>query len=222
VREVIGQILPFAVVAALSPIPIIAVVLMLSTPRARVNGPVFLAGWVIGLAVLGVVLLTVASGLDASDPDSQSSVSTLKLVLGIGMFVVASRQWRKRPHGDEQAAMPKWMGAVDAFSPAKAFVAGIALVAVNPKNLIITIAAAATISQSGLSGSDQAIAYAVYAALATVGVAIPLVIYFAMGERAAAPLASLKSWMGTHNAAIMAAICLVIGAKLIGDALPGI
>src|SRR5262249_17945169 len=116
---------------------------MLSTPRARVNGPTFLAGWVASLAVLGVVLLSVGSGLDASDPDSQSGVSTLKLVLGLAMFVVAARQWRKRPHGDETPDMPKWMGAVDAFTPAKAFGAGIALVAANPKNLVITIAAAA-------------------------------------------------------------------------------
>lgn len=221
-REVIGQLLPLAVVAALSPIPIVAVVLMLSTPRARANGPSFLAGWVAALVVLGVVLLTVGSGLDASDPDSQSGVSTLKLVLGIAMFVVAGRQWRKRPHGNEQAVMPKWMGAIDTFAPGKAFLAGIAVVAVNPKNLIITVAAAATITQSGLSGADQAIAYAVYAVIATIGVAVPLVIYFAMGERAAAPLASLKTWMTEHNAAIMAVICIVIGAKLVGDALPGI
>jgi threonine/homoserine/homoserine lactone efflux protein len=114
------------------------------------------------------------------------------------------------------------MGAIDALSPAKAFGAGVALVVVNPKNLIITIAAAATIGQSGLSGSDQAIAYAVYALIATIGVAVPLVISVAMGDRSAALLASMKTWMSTHNAAIMAVICLVIGAKLIGDALPGI
>jgi threonine/homoserine/homoserine lactone efflux protein len=222
VREVIGQLLPLAVVVALSPIPIIAVVLMLATERARVNGPSFLVGWVGGLAVLGVLLLSFASGLDASDSDSQSGVSTLKLVLGIAMILVALRQWRGRPRGDEQPTMPKWMDAIDAFSPAKAFGAGVVLVAVNPKNLIITIAAAATIGQSGLSGSDQAIAYAVYALIATIGVAVPLVIFFAMGDRAAALLASMKAWMSTHNAAIMAVICLVIGAKLIGDALPGI
>ncbi len=37
--EAIGQALPFAVGVALSPVPIIAVILMLVTPRARANGP---------------------------------------------------------------------------------------------------------------------------------------------------------------------------------------
>jgi hypothetical protein len=38
VGDAIGQILAFAVVIALSPVPIIAIVLMLGTPRARANG----------------------------------------------------------------------------------------------------------------------------------------------------------------------------------------
>jgi len=118
--------------------------------------------------------------------------------------------------------MPRWMGAVDGFTPARAFLAGVALVVLNPKNLVITIAAATTVGQSNLSGADQAVAYAIYALLATVGVAVPLVMSFVMGARADAALASLKSWMAMHNAAIMAVICVVIGAKLIGDALPGV
>ena len=52
----IGQIIPLAVGVALSPLPIIAVILMVTTPRGRVTGPSFLAGWVIALAVLGTVV----------------------------------------------------------------------------------------------------------------------------------------------------------------------
>ena len=51
--QAIGQILPFAVGVGLSPVPIIAVVVMLATPRARANGPAFLLGWLVGLAVVG-------------------------------------------------------------------------------------------------------------------------------------------------------------------------
>ena len=47
--EAIGQSLPLAIGVALSPIPIIAVVLMLTTPRARANGPAFVLGWLVGL-----------------------------------------------------------------------------------------------------------------------------------------------------------------------------
>jgi threonine/homoserine/homoserine lactone efflux protein len=52
--DVIGQVLSLAVGVSLSPVPIMAVVLMLGTPAGRRNGPAFLAGWVIGLAVVGI------------------------------------------------------------------------------------------------------------------------------------------------------------------------
>ena len=53
--EAIGQLLPFAVGVAVSPMPIVAMVLMLITPKAKVNGSVFLLGWVLGIAVAGTI-----------------------------------------------------------------------------------------------------------------------------------------------------------------------
>ena len=69
--------------------------------------------------------------------------------------------------------------------------------------------------------SEQAIAYAVFALIGTVGVAAPVVIYFALGDRSGPILDRLKTWMAQHNAVIMAVLCLVIGAKLVGDAIAG-
>jgi Sap, sulfolipid-1-addressing protein len=57
----------------------------------------------------------------------------------------------------------------------------------------------------------------VFVAVASVGVATPVVIYFALGERSAKLLGELKGWMAANNAAIMAVLLLVIGTKLIGD-----
>ena len=41
--QAIGEVLPLAVGVALSPLPIVAVVLMLVTVRAKVNGPAFIS-----------------------------------------------------------------------------------------------------------------------------------------------------------------------------------
>ena len=56
--DAVGQLLPLALVVALSPPPIIAVVVMLIGERGRVNGPVFLAGRILGLVAIGVVVLS--------------------------------------------------------------------------------------------------------------------------------------------------------------------
>jgi Na+/melibiose symporter-like transporter len=221
VGQAIGQVLPLAVGVALSPIPIIAVILMLVTPRARANGPAFLVGWLAGLAVIGAIVL-LASPASASDQGQPATwVNVLKLVLGILLLLVSLRQWRGRPHGEEEPAAPKWMGAIEGFRPGKALGAGAVLAGANPKNLLLAVAAAASIAGAGISGGEQAVAYAVFALIGTVGVAIPVVVYFAMGDRAGPLLQGMKQWMGRNNAVIMAVLLLVIGAKLVGDAISG-
>ena len=221
--ETIGQILALGVGVALSPVPIIAVVLMLGTPRARVNGPAFVAGWIVGLAVVGAIVLVVSGAAGANeDAEPAKWVDWLKIVLGLLLGLVAVKQWRGRPREGASGELPTWMRAIDTFTPARAFAVAVALSGVNPKNLLLTVGAAATIAQAGLPAGEEAIALAVFIAVGTLGVGIPVAIYFLLGDRARRILDELKAWMGAHNAAIMAVLCLVIGAKLIGDGISGL
>jgi hypothetical protein len=221
--QAIGSSLPLAVGVALSPIPIIAVVLMLTSRRARSNGPAFVIGWLIGLAVIGAIVLSVAGPAGASKSGSPATwVSWVKIVLGAALLLVAVRQFRSRPKDSDEAALPKWMASIDTMKPLTVLGLAALLGGVNPKNLLLAVSAGASIAQTGISGADQAIAYAVFALIGTIGVGTPVVIYFALGERSATMLATLKDWMGRHNAVIMSVLCLVIGVKLIGDAIGGL
>ena len=220
--QAIGGSLPLAVGIALSPIPIIAVVLMLTSRKARVNGPVFVLGWLIGLGVVGAIVLALAGQGGASTSGSPATwVSWVKVALGILLLLVAVRQFRSRPHEGDEPQMPKWMTTIDKTSPLAALGLAAALSGANPKNLLLAVGGAAAIAQTGISGSQQAIAYAVFAAVATLGVGIPVVIYFAMGARSGKLLAGLKNWMSQHNAVIMTVLCVIIAAKLIGDGISG-
>ena len=221
--QAIGQILAFAVGVAISPLPIIGVVLILATPSARANGPAFLLGWVLGLAILGTVVLLVSGGANASSGGEPAKwVSVLKLVLGALLLLVALKQWRGRPTGDEQGHLPKWMQAIDAFGAAKSFGMGALLAAVNPKNFLMTVGAGAAIAQTGIAAGQQAATLAIFILIASIGVGAPVVIFFALGDRSVKVLAELKDWMSGNNAAIMAVLLLVIGAKLIGDGITGL
>ena len=218
--KAIGDSLPMAIGIALSPVPIIAVVLMLTTERAKVNGLAFVAGWLAGLGVVGAIVLASAGPADASSSGTPAMwVSWLLIVLGALLLLVAARQFRGRPRGEEQAPLPKWMGAIDTFKPPAALSAGAVLAAANPKNLLLAVGGAVAIAQTGIAGGQQALAYLVFTVIATIGVGIPVIIYFAMGKRSADILDKLKDWMAQHNAAIMSVLCLIIGVKLIGDAI---
>jgi len=222
VGAAIGGTLPFALGVALSPIPIIAVVLMLTTQRARVNGTVFIAGWLAGLAVAGAIALSIAGPADASSSGAPATwVSWLKVVLGAALLLIAALQFRNRPRKGDRVELPKWMDRVDQIKPLPAAGLGV-LSGLNPKNLLLVAAAAAAIAQTGISGGEQAIAYLVFALLGTLGVGTPVGIYFTMGARSEKPLSELKDWMAQNNAVIMAVICLIIGVKLIGDAIGGL
>ncbi|HEY9412316.1 MAG TPA: GAP family protein [Jiangellaceae bacterium] len=221
--EAIGQTLPFAVAVALSPVPIIAIVLILGTPRARTNGLAFLLGWVFGLAAVGTVVLLATSGTDTTEDDGPAAwVSWVKLALGVLMLLIAGRSWRGRPREGQPATMPGWMAALDTFTAPKSAGTAILLSAVNPKNLVLTLGAAAAIVETGIPAGEEFVALAVFVLVGALGIAVPVVIYVFMGARADELLSGLKEWLGEHNAAIMAAVCLVIGAKLIGDAISGL
>jgi hypothetical protein len=218
--EAIGGSLPLAVGIALSPLPIIAVVLMLTSRRAKVNGPMFVLGWLLGLGIVGAIVLTLAGSAGAGTSGSPAAwVSWVEIVLGVLLLLVAVLQFRGRPHGDEQAQMPKWMASIDDISPPATLGLAALLAGVNPKNLLLAVGGAATIASTGISGGQQAIAYLVFALIATLGVGLPVGIYFVMGARSATVLATVKDWMSRHNAVIMAVLCLIIATKLIGDAI---
>ena len=220
--DAIGQVLALAVVVALSPVPIIAVVLMLGTPRARVNGPAFVLGWVLGLTVVGGAVMALAGAAGASDDGPAEWVDWLKLVLGALLLLLAVKQWRGRPRAGETPRMPSWMKAIDGFTPGRALGIGAALSGVNPKNLLLTVGAAAAIAQTATSTGDEIIALAVFIAIGTLGAAVPVVLFFLLGDRATPLLEDLRAWMAANNATIMTVLCLVIAAKLIGDGISGL
>lgn len=221
--EAIGQILSFAVGVALSPIPIICVVLMLGTARARSNGIAFVLGWVLGLAGLGTVVLLISSGASASDGGAPADwISVLKLALGALLLAVAVKQWRGRPRSGAEAEVPGWMKTIDSFTSAKAAGFGVLLSALNPKNLLLVVGAAAAIAQTGASAGSQAVALVVFVVIGTLSVGAPVALYFALGERSKGILDGLKGWMSQNNAAIMTVLCLILGGKLIGDGISGL
>ncbi len=152
----ISEVLPFAIGIAISPIPIIAIILILFSNRARVNGPMFLAGWMVGLAVVSTVVYFVSDAAASNSSSTPSdSVSWGKVALGALLLGLARRNYAKRPKPGEAAELPKWMATVETISPVRAFGLAIVLAVVNPKNLVLALGAAAGLGQLGLDHSRR-------------------------------------------------------------------
>jgi len=208
----ISDVLPLALGVAISPIPIIAVILMLFSSRARTNGPSFLLGWIVGLSLVCAIVVFLADALDVgTDSGASDGASTLKVALGLVLIIAGLRRWRHRPAPGTEAPMPKWMAAVDSVTPVKAAGLGVLLSGVNPKNLLLAVAAAATVAQANLSTSDTVVTLAVFVVLASLTIAVPVVCYLLGGDRAKSMLEGWKVWLAANNATVMAVLFVVFG-----------
>ena len=94
----IGEVLTYAAAVAISLLAIIAVILMLFSSRAKVNGPAFVAGWMIALTVVfGVVYVLSNQGNASTSSTTTDTISWGKIVFGALLLLLAARGWRNRP-----------------------------------------------------------------------------------------------------------------------------
>lgn len=220
---VIGDLLPLAVGVAISPVPIIATILMLLAPRAGAASVGFLLGWLVGIAGATTLFTLLAGTTDlGSSDDPSTTASWVQIVLGALLLVLAVRQWRARPKPGEQGTLPAWMSAIDSFTLGKAAGLGFLLSAVNPKNLLMSAAAGTAIGGGGLSGGETTLAVVLFVALAASTVAVPVIGYAVAAQRMRRPLDELKVWLQDNNTAVMSVLLLVIGIVLVGKGVGGL
>lgn len=221
--SVIGDILPVALGVAISPVPIIAVILMLLSPHARTTSLGFLVGWVAGIAVL-VTLVTVLVNPAASGDEQNPStwVAWVEIVLGLAAALVGVRQWRGRPTGDEPAALPGWMASIDSMTAVRALGLAAVLAAVNPKNLTLCLAGGVSIGGGELSAGETTVAVVVFVVIASSTVVVPVLGYLSAQSRMAGPLDELKTWLTHNNAVVMSVLMLVLGVVILGKGVGGL
>lgn len=216
---VLGDLLPLAVGVAVSPVPIIAAILMLLGKRAGSTSIGFALGWILGIIVATTVFVLVGGAASGSDDEPSTTSSWIKLVIGVLLLGVGVRQWRTR---NSEHATPKWMAAIDDMTASKGLAIGFALAAVNPKNLLMCIAAGVTIGAGAEGVGQNVVAVAVFTVLAASTVAIPVIAYQVAAERLSPMLASLKEWLGANNTTVMSVLILVIAIVLIGKGIGGL
>ena len=212
------ELIPLALVVALSPLSIIPAVLVLHTPRPRPTGLAFLAGWLIGLAALTAVFIEVSSllgGLDKPPPWA----SWVRIIVGAALIVFGIYQWLTRKRS---AHAPGWMQSLAKLTPARAALAAVALTVVNPKVLFICAAAGLAIGTAGLGSPHVWVAEAWYVAVAASTVAIPILAYAVSGDRLDEPLRRLKDWMERQHATLVAGILVVIGLLVLYKGIHGL
>lgn len=218
VRFVLTELIPLALVVALSPLSIIPAVLVLHTPRPRPTGLAFLVGWLVGLAALTIIFLEL-SNLVADLNKQPRWASWVRIVVGAALIVFGIYRFLMRKRSEHT---PGWMQGLGKLTPARAGLAAVALTVVNPKVLFMCAAAGVAIGTAGLGSSHVWLPVVWYVAVAGSTVAMPILAYAVSGDRLHEPLTRLKEWMERQHAVLVAAILVVIGLLVLYKGIHGL
>lgn len=213
------ELIPLALVVALSPLSIIPAVLVLHSPSPRPSGLAFLVGWVVGLAVLTQLFVEVSSllggGLDKAPPWA----SWVRIVAGAALILFGAYKWLTRKRSEHS---PKWMSSFANITPRKALITAVVLVVVNPKVLFMCAAAGLAIGTEGLHRAGAELNVVFYVVIAASTVALPILAYAASGDRLHQPLVRLKDWMEAQHATLVAGILVVLGLLVLYKGIHGL
>lgn len=216
IGQALGQILSQAVGIAISPAPIILVIVVLFSRRSMTNAAAFLAGWAVG--VLGVFLIASAVVDSASDDSGPSDTQgVIQVVLGLLFLGLAVRQWRSRPAPGTTPEPPAFLAKVETMGPAVAAGLGLLFTVANPKNLPLLISAGADAGQLGLDASELAVVAVVFLLITMIGVAAPVVLTLALGDRAQGILHGWEDWLSHNNNTVMLVLFAVLAFKMLGS-----
>ncbi|MFF3886096.1 GAP family protein [Streptomyces sp. NPDC001914] len=220
--QAMGAMLPAALAVALSPFPLIGIILILSGAHGRRNGLLFAAGWITGLTIAATLIALLFGGAD--DPDSTSSAVADwgRVLAGGALIVLGVRTWWKRPRAGEQTEQPRWMASLDDATAPRALLLGALLSGANPKNLVLTASATTSIVEAGAHDVGLVVAVTVYVLIASCTVLGTVGLHLVGGRRAASVLDGIRQFMVTNSTVITVIVLLLLGAKILGDGLSGL
>ena len=213
------ELVPLALVVALSPLSIIPAVLVLQAPRPKPTGLAFLVGWVVGLAALTQVFVEVSGLLGGGFDRPPGWASYVRIGVGAALIVWGIYKFVTRKRTEHA---PKWMSSFGRLTPARAGVTALVLVVVNPKVLFMCAAAGLAIGTEGHGRVGAALGVVYYVAVAASTVVLPILAYVISGDRLDPTLERLKNWMEAQHATLVAAILVVLGILVLYKGIHGL
>jgi hypothetical protein len=209
------QLLPIALAAALSSVPISIMVVILLSARRRATAAPYLVGSVLGAAIVVTVTTALAvAALPVRRPRLiEPWVAGIEIVAGLALLVVAVISWRRRRAVPATSKGSRWTPIVNALTPIKAFGLGL-LLSLRAKNLLLATIVSVQLRDAKQDAATAAILIAIYVLIATCTLTVPILLTLlnptAMEPRLNAAVAFLAA-RGRTISAIAGGVVAIIG-----------
>jgi threonine/homoserine/homoserine lactone efflux protein len=215
------QLIPYALVASLSPVGFAATAAVLRSGRLKALGFAigFVSGQLLACSILVALGGAVVPGHDVKHPEFAAVV---ELAFGLVLLGFAARLSRPPPAEQHVAGRSRSEAAIERLRHLHvltSLAAGLLLGIGGPKRLVLTVLAAASITAAGVSTSVEAGLVVWYGILATALVWVPVVAFVTLGGRAVAALDVAEEWLTRHQRRVMFFALAIIGLLLIADGL---
>lgn len=218
---VVGAVLPQAMAIALSPVPMICIVLVLLSDRPVRAGLCFAVGWVGALSIaVGLVAWLTDTVAEGHEESARDGVDVVQLAVGVLFGVLAVRYWRKRPEPGTTPPRPAIVDRMATLSAAGLVVAGAAAALANVKNLPLVLSAGSLLGGAGLSSVELTAAAAIFVVAASLTVLGPLLAVVVVGpDRSARGLRSVEAWLLANLNTLTVVLLAVLSTVLVGKGL---
>ncbi|WP_271001025.1 GAP family protein [Listeria seeligeri] len=214
----ISAILSPAVGILISPFPIVGLILILLSNKARINSIFYTVGWIVGnIAVFFIGLFLMGSAVSSSE-DQSMVVKIVLLVLGVLLILLGAHDFMKRSKNGEEATTPKWFEKMSHIKPGGAMVFAFVLSAVNPKNMLLSLTAGVSVGTLNLAGGQEITATIIFGIIACCSIYIPTIAFLIAGRKLNNVLDITRKWLIQNNSVIMAVLFLFIGLSVISKA----
>ena len=214
----LAEVLPLALGVAVSPVPVLAVLAVLLSDGHERNGAAYLAAWTGGLLVVIATVTALGIGSPSAGRHPSTALLVAEACAGVALLVAAVVVLRRRSRRPEPARAPRWLAALDAMTPRGAAGLAVLLLAVNIKDLPLTVAAGAKLSGAELSGAAQAGVIVLFTLVASATVAAPVLAAAIAGPRADPLLRRWHDLIARHGAVAVAIVLAGVGILLMLDA----
>lgn len=215
----VSAILSPAVGILISPFPIVGLILILLSNKARINSIFYTLGWIIGNIVIFLIGLFVMGSAVNTSGDQSMLVKIVLIVLGVLLILLGAHDFTKRPKKGEKADTPKWFAKMSNIKPGGAMIFAFLLSAVNPKNMLLSLTAGVSVGTLNLVGGQETMAIILFGIIACCSIYIPTIAFLIAGVRLNNVLDSTRKWLIQNNSLIMALLFLFIGLSVISKAL---
>lgn len=226
VGNALVDMLPYTIGLIVSPLPVVAVVVLLVSQGGLAKSAVFEVAW---LVTSFLVVWGLAEAVAAADPHPAGEQPAWESWLAIGLGLVllalaalvarAIRRQRRNPTG--QVAPPRWLAVIDRLPPGRVVGLAVALIVANPVNASMLVAGAVELGRERLPTSQNLLLAALFVLIGSLSVLAPYLVATLAGKRSGL-LPAAREWLLRNNNILSFGMALAFGMIFLVRGLRGL